>query len=276
MKQTIILLASTLLLAACHGNRPSAQAGESKPIDDSTATKQTEKPEAEPQPKYDPADASSFGLTGQVRSVSTQQFATYESDGELKEDSPTGSYEMRFNPWGHIVRDEWGNEYGYDADGNYYRGNHTYTTVKRDKAGRITEYTDTEANSGDESDLTMKFQYDKRGRLATVCLTSMVCHWTEKRHYQGTSLQPSNSETLICYEGEEGETKKSVTYSYTRYDEQGNWTERTCVTTTTEPAETMEYETDTEDEEEPEAESENPVKITETITIEKRAIDYYE
>ena len=85
----------------------------------------------------------------------------------------------------------------------------------------------------------------------------------EKRNYQSGNIYPAKVETIADYEG--GGTSASTTsYTYTRFDEHGNWTERTCVTSVKET------------EEDPWSESGEKTSVTETLTIEKRIITYYE
>ena len=226
-----VLLA--LALTACSGGKPSAQSESTDTIaSDSTAASSNE---TEQSIVYDATDALAFGLSGYVQSATTECYSTYESDGELKEGSVTNTQEVAFDEWGHVTRDEWGNEYGYDADGNYYRGNHVYTVVKRDKGRRLT----------------------------TIAQGGWTGHWTEKRIYQSGNIYPSKAETTADYEGG-GESMATTTYQYNRFDEHGNWTERTCVTTITET------------EEDPWSETGTNTKISESITIEKRTISYYD
>lgn len=253
-----ILLA--LGLTACSKSKPSASAS----IDDETNrqdTVTTPQDPAEDISIYNATDAVAFGLQGHVQRVETQRYAANESEGELREGSMTESTEVTFNPRGNITRDEWGNEYGYDADGQYYRGNHVYTVVNRDKAGRITKYVDEEPKTDNEANQTLTFTYDKNGRLTTVTKSGWTEHWTEKRQYKSGNVYPEKVATEGSFEGG-GTFTIAATYQYNRFDEKGNWTERTCVTTSTDTAD--------------DPESGEKSTISESITIEKRIITYYE
>ena len=256
-----IMLCTVAMLTACQSGKPSQAAADTE-AEDTTEVKAAEP--AEQTPVYDTTDALTFGLRGHVQRIVTECYSTYESDGELKEGSVSSTSETTFDQWGHVTRDEWGNEYGYDADGNYYRGNHTYTTVKRDKAGRLQQYTDVEPKSDDnDENQTLTFGYDKSGRLATVKREGWTAHWTEKYYYQSSNIYPSKLEFNADYEGG-GSSSSTITYTYVRLDEQGNWTERTCVSSVTET------------EEDPWSENGEKAQVTETITIEKRTIEYYD
>lgn len=202
-----VLLA--LALTACSGGKPSAQSESTDTIaSDSTAASSNE---TEQSIVYDATDALAFGLSGYVQSTTTECYSTYESDGELKEGSVTNTQKVAFDEWGHVTRDEWGNEYGYDADGNYYRGNHVYTVVKRDKGRRLTKYIDEEPKTDNEDNQTLTFSYDKNGRLTTIAQGGWTGHWTEKRIYQSGNIYPSKAETTADYEGG-GESMATTTY----------------------------------------------------------------
>lgn len=245
---------------ACGGSKPSASADtESDTIEvaaDSVATEILE--------QYDVTDAISMGLNGHVQNVEIQQYSTYDNNGELKDGNLINQYSVAFDATGHITTDEWGNQYGYDADGKYYRGNHTYTTVKRDKSGRIVEYSDIEPNKDNESQFMMLFRYDKNGRLYDIEYGGgFDMAWTEKRHYKSGDIYPSKTEKSITEEGG-GAEETTIAYRYTSFDVQHNWTERLCMMSIKQIEET-------------EVESFIPQqpKIEEKILVEKRTINYY-
>lgn len=243
---------------ACKQSKPSA-------ISDVKDTARVESAKAEekdaPPVEYDVIDAQTFGMMGKVQSVSTQSFMTNDVNGNLTEGSIATESEMTFDQWGHVTKDELGNEYGYDADGNYYRGNHTYTILKRDESGRIKEYIDEEPNTDNDENQRLSFVYDKTGRLTTITQGGWTGHWKEQRSYEGGNLYPSKIITSTDYEGG-GESLITTTYRYSRFDEKKNWIERICVISA--------MDTETTDS------IEGQTLINEQIRIEKRSIIYYE
>ena len=260
MKKGTLFLIATMMLVACGSNKPSASSDEesedtSSPADSTVVENNM--------PPYDITDAIAMGLNGHVQSVSQQRYSTYESNGELKDDSQIGQCEIVFDASGHMTSDEWGNEYGYNADGNYYRGNHTYTTVKRDKAGRRIEYNDIEPKKDNESQFKQSFQYDKNGRIASIKYSGLTSVWTEKRHYDSGKIHPAKMERSVTFE-DGGAQETVVTYRYTSFDDHNNWTERLCMVSTKE----IEEPVDSVMPQQP--------KLKEEIQVEKRTISYFE
>jgi len=261
LKKTALFLTIALLLMACSGNKPSAAAEAEAdpvglPVDSTTVGVPVQ---------YDCTDAISMGLNGHVQHISAAIYSTYENNGKLEDGSVINQYKMSFNERGQMTTDEWGNEYGYDAEGNYYRGNHTYTTVKRDKQGRIEAYDDREPKKDNESQFIQSFSYDKNGRITFVeYIGGMTAIWTEKRHYQSGNLYPAKTEQSVSFEGG-GSSEIAITYRYTSFDGHNNWTERLCMTST------KEIEKESVDSFIPEQ-----PKIKEEIQVEKRDISYYE
>lgn len=262
MKNGTLFLMATVMLVACGDNKPSASpAKESEDTALRIATPAVE----DDIPRYDVADAIAMGFNGRVRNVSLKRYSTYESNGELKDGSQIGQYEIAFDVYGHITNDEWGNEYGYNADGNYYRGNHTYTTVKRDEGGRIVEYNDIEPNKEHESQFTQSFHYDVNGRISSIVYGGgFRSVWTEKRHYDSGNIYPAKVERSVTFEGG-GAEETVVTYRYTSFDDSNNWTERLCMVSTKEikdePVDSM---------------MPQQIKLNEGIEVEKRVISYFE
>lgn len=261
MKKTIFSIMLVTMLMACGGSKPSASAdSESDTVEIAVDTMAMETPT-----QYVATDAISMGLNGHVQSVDIQQYSTYESNGELKDGNLMGRLTMEFDATGHITTDEWGNRYGYDADGRYYRGNHTYTAVKRDKSGRIVEYSDIEPQKESESQFVMTLHYDKNGRLSTIEYGGgLNMAWTEKRHYESGNIYPSKIEKSMTFEGG-GAEETTIIYRYTSFDDQHNWTERLCMVSV---KEVQEAEVDSFIPEQP--------KLEEKILVEKRTISYFE
>lgn len=252
------MISSMVLLMACKQSKPSTTIDETNTMKVGTVQKERQK---ESTVEYDVIDAQTFGLLGKVQGVVIQNYLTSEVNGNLTEGSITTESEMTFNRWGHVTKDEWGNEYGYDADGNFYRGNHIYTILKRDKSGKIKEYIDEEPNTDNDENQKLSFVYDKTGRLKTVTQGGWTGHWQEQRSYEGGNLYPSKVITTSDYEGG-GESLTTTTYRYSQFDEKKNWIERICIISETEK--------DNMDS------IEGRTIINEQIIIQKRNVIYYE
>lgn len=261
MKKVTLFLIATMMLVACGGSKPSASSDEES--EDTSSSVDSTVVEND-MPPYDITDARAMGLNGHVQSVSLQRYSTYESNGELKDGILMGQCEIVFDASGHMTSDEWGNEYGYNAEGNYYRGNHTYTTVKRDKAGRIIEYNDIEPNKDNESQFVQSFQYDKNGRITSIKYCGgFTSVWTEKRHYNSGKIYPAKMKCSVTFEGG-GAQETVVTYRYTSFDDHNNWTERLCMVSTKEMEELVD------------SVMPQQSKLKEEIQVEKRVISYFE
>ncbi|MDE6646823.1 MAG: hypothetical protein K2K03_03160, partial [Prevotella sp.] len=141
--------------------------------------------------------------------------------------------------------------------------NHTYTTVKRDKAGRIIEYNDIEPKKDNESQFKQSFQYDKNGRIASIKYSGFTSVWTEKRHYDSGKIHPAKMERSVTFE-DGGAQETVVTYRYTSFDDHNNWTERLCMVLHKE----IEEPVDSVMPQQP--------KLKEEIQVEKRTISYFE
>ena len=250
------------MLMACKQTKPSASVDNSESV---SVEKVQAEEKSEAAIEYDIIDAQTFGLMGNVQSVSTQSFLANDVNGNLVEGSVVAQSEMTFDQWGHVTKDEWDNEYGYDAEGNYYRGNHTYTLLKRDGSGRIKEYVDEEPDTDNQDNQKIVFDYDKIGRLKTVKQSGRSGHWQEERSYEGGNLYPSKIVTSADYEGG-GSNQVTMTFRYSRYDEKKNWIERICILSATQ----------TEILEENEDSAAENQKTIEQIRIETRNILYYE
>ena len=257
-----LFFVALLMLTACNNSKPSAQT-EAEDENDSMPTASTADSTTVQKLEYNITDALSFGLKGHVQNVTTQYYDTDTSSGQLTEGSCTSTREITFNERGLVTLDPWSNEYGYDADGNYYRGNHVYTKVQRDKEGKIIKYIDEEPKTDNEANVTYSFTYDKNGRIKNLSRSGWSDVWTEKYQYHSGNLYPEKVIQEGTYEGG-GAYSSTTTYRYNRFDDKGNWLERTCVISSTET------------EEEADEGFGEQTKIEETITIEKRTITYYE
>lgn len=260
MRNVYALLIMALVLVACGGNKPSASANDEQNTVSGTPVDSVKAPV-----QYDCTDAISMGLNGHVQHVGGIIHATYENNGKLEDGDAVGQYEIFFNERGQMTNDEWGNEYGYDAEGKYYRGNHTYTIVERNIQGCIVVYNDIEPKKDHESQFIQSFCYDKNGRITSIEYSGGFSSvWTENRHYKSGNLYPAKTEQFVSFEGG-GSREVTITYRYTSFDEHNNWTERLCMTSAKEM-----------DEEPVDSFIPEQPKVKEEIQVEKRQISYYE
>ncbi len=276
MNKVIFCFFALMILTACGNSKQSKSANED--ADEGADSTKVEETQGEVQ--YDCTDALSFGLNGKVKDVDFQIYHVYENKGELSEGSLYDRGNISFNEQGHIVKDEWLNEFGYDADGNYYRGNHVYTTIERDKNGRLVKYNDVDPKGKSEAYYTYRFKYDKSGRITSVALKGWTEEWTEIRKYKGANIFPESSTKTGTYEGGGGySTLKKYLYQHT--DTYGNWTERTIISNTEDMSGRHSAQSDTimPDSVLPSyvapSRNQSP-QVNDEIQIEKRVITYYD
>ena len=265
MKRDVFGFIALLILAACGNSKPPVATDENS---ESTDTINVEEPQEQPS-KYDSADAKSFGLNGMVKNVEYQIYSTYEEDGKINQGSLYERGDIAFDKYGHILVDEWLNEYGYDAEGNFYRGTHLYTKIQRDKDGRLSKYADVDPTGKSEVYNTYVFKYDKNGRLSSVNLKGWTVEWTEKRFYKGGNIYPESVIRVGTIKGN-GSFSSSQNYVYQHFDTIGNWTERTIVQSDAGGevvADSVALN---------ESQQVREQKVQEQIKIEKRIITYYE
>ncbi len=265
MKKVFLIMSIiVLLLTACQRNRPK------KPDRGTTTDSITNISQSTTVSTiaYKMVDAMSFGLTGKVSSVRKLRFNATDSDGKLVEGSLVSETIVNFDSWGHVTIDPWGNEYVYDTDGNFYRGNHLYSTVKRDDVGRIIHYKDIEPVQDNEENQEYEFSYDPKGRLVTCRRSGWTGGFSISYVYDKTNIYPSKSSSEEYYEGEEGEYSSKTNYNYIAFDSMGNWTERVCVVSNHLTEEVWE-------EADGEGQMIEKTTTSDVIYIEKRTINYY-
>lgn len=183
----IVLTITAIILSACQNGKLTEKAEEENiPQDTTTTAIAVEESVVE----YNNKDAFMHGLLGKVKNVKSVVYTTYEDGSQIKEGSEYENYELVFDKWGHVTLDQWNNKYGYDAKGNFYRGNHTYTKVERDKQGRIVKYVDKDSEQYSESDCNYEFKYSKNGQLVGIKKIGMTDGKEETLGYKGNSIFP--------------------------------------------------------------------------------------
>lgn len=184
-------------------------------------------------PKYNPNDARTFGLKGDVKEVRLSEAFPANPEEGMTEDEwfGTDTLELAFDERGRVTRDAYGNTYEYDEEGNFIGGQLPQTTLLRDSKGRIVSYDNTEFEDyGSEAfDIAafsvVRFSYDAKGRPQTADLGGWEWSNTYTYAYDGNKVYPASATFDGGSEGwnEQGE----IRYTYTRFDAKGNWTERT-------------------------------------------------
>lgn len=171
-------------------------------------------------------DQQMYALKGKVYQIYEQTYGT--SYGGGNEYYPTSSIDKRhiavsFNKNGLITQDHLSNIYRYAKDGTFRSGNHDYSKVTRDKQNRIISYNDSK-ETDDESNYEVKYSYDEKGRLSKVSYSGWTTVYETVYRYSDQD-QLASAHSTGTFEGG-GEYESSEEYRYTKFDEQGNWTQR--------------------------------------------------
>lgn len=175
-----------------------------------------------------PIDIQAFGFKGAVKEAVFSSFSVADetadvlvAEDEINNEGVVEKY--CFDKAGRITVDPWGGVYVYDANGNFTKGVTAKSKMQRDDKGRVSNY----SQANDEEDDAMfhnTFTYDEQGRLVKVERSYWEMTIEEKFTYEGDNPYPARREFL---KNDEGTTVESTTdYRYTKFDDQGNWTER--------------------------------------------------
>ncbi len=167
-------------------------------------------------PDYNPSDASTFGLAGDVKEV--KSLLEYGADGDEWMD------EMAFDEKGRITLASYAFNFEYDENGQLI-SDEGYE-LKRDDQGRIASY----GNPSDDEDyFSASFEYDDSGRTVKEKYSGWEWYADNTNVYKGNNLYPSEHNSVM---GEGGEIEKdTVKYKYIKFDSRGNWIERKKTTT---------------------------------------------
>ena len=179
---------------------------------------------------YDPKDALSFGLVGDVKEVYvTKSVVSTDADEDAIEYGlDEERLDMTFDEKGRITLDPYGCPYVYDEDGGFVRGYTDDTVMLRDKKGRLEAYDNTtddyETDFDVETFFSYNFTYDARGRVIVEELSGW--EWSETYYlvYSGKPAYPVSA-TFTAY-NENWNEEGTIEYEYLSFDDHGNWTER--------------------------------------------------
>lgn len=184
-------------------------------------------------------DVTTFGLKGDVKEVWFSDALIASSADEEAEEAGDPVFsdkelQMTFDAQGRVTLDENRNRYEYDADGQFVRGQLPQTTVERDDKGRIVTYDNTAFDDWDSEDFDVydffvaHYTYDAQGRVVTEELGGWEWGTTYTYVYEGNNVYPSSASFEGGAEGwnEEG----TITFEYSEFDANGNWTDRIVTT----------------------------------------------
>ena len=224
--QLVLTSVFVLALAACSAKSTEAKDNNTNETQTQTTAEATDN--AADDKVQTPIDIQAFGFKGPVKEVVFSSFTVADetadvlvAEGEIDNEGVVEKY--CFDKAGRITVDPWGGVYAYDADGNFTKGVTAKSKMQRDAQGRVSNY----SQANDEEDDAMfhnTFTYDAQGRLVKVERSYWEMTIEEKFTYEGDNSYPARREFL---KNDEGTTVESTTaYRYTKFDDQGNWTER--------------------------------------------------
>lgn len=216
MKQTwLMAIAALLMLAACPTDTKAADNkidGNEKKVDNKSGY------------------ALAYGLYGNVKEVRMSLCKLTDVDPAEDPWVESDKLEYAFDRFGRITTDVQGNLFKYDDNGNISMLLYGNTAVKEiilDNKGRIESFLKQDGLNDRDME-SRAFTYDALGRP----LTEVSGYW-EAGHqdslvYEGDKIYPVK---CITSGAAEAESYEYVTeYRYTKFDEQGNWTERYITT----------------------------------------------
>lgn len=195
------IAAMTLTTLSCKNGAKEQPAANVEQADTTAATPTaTAQPEQQPETEANkPGDRPTFQLVGNVK---TCKWKNAEANGETV-------------------------TYAFDEQGNLKSINGRKEDISRNKQGLIESY-----SLGENGLTSFSFTYDADSRVKKSSMSdadSGTDNYTYKynakgfvssRYYKGEIMEMGADEP-ITYE-------ENVTYDYTKVDEQGNWTKRTC------------------------------------------------
>ena len=169
-----------------------------------------------------PTDVRSFGLLGKVKEVrlSLREYTPGSEDDAWES---LDSLNMAFDKNGRVVRDFFENIYQYDDKGNFTKGVSEKSKMERDEKGRIVLY-ENWMDDEDDQGFTIKFVYDNKGRMSKVEFGGWEHTIDHSFTYTGDNIYPDRINLESEDEGDHYSTV--ITYTYKKFDDKGNWTER--------------------------------------------------
>lgn len=193
--------AMTLTTLSCKNGTKEQPAANVEQADTTAATPTaTAQPEQKPEPEANkPGDRPTFQLVGNVK---TCKWKNAEANGETV-------------------------TYAFDEQGNLKSINGRKEDISRNKQGLIESY-----SLGENGLTSFSFTYDADSRVKKSSMSdadSGTDNYTYKYNAKGfVSSRYCKGEIMEMGADEPITYEENVTYDYTKVDEQGNWTKRTC------------------------------------------------
>lgn len=195
------IAAMTLTTLSCKNGVKEQPAANVEQADTTTATPTaTAQPEQQPETEANkPGDRPTFQLVGNVK---TCKWKNAEANGETV-------------------------TYAFDEQGNLKSINGRKEDISRNKQGLIESY-----SLGENGLTSFSFTYDADSRVKKSSMSdadSGTDNYTYKYNAKGfVSSRYCKGEIMEMGADEPITYEENVTYDYTKVDEQGNWTKRTC------------------------------------------------
>lgn len=195
------IAAMTLTTLSCKNGAKEQPAANVEQADTTAATPTaTAHPEQQPETEANkPGDRPTFQLVGNVK---TCKWKNAEANGETV-------------------------TYAFDEQGNLKSINGRKEDISRNKQGLIESY-----SLGENGLTSFSFTYDANSRVKKSSMSdadSGTDNYTYKYNAKGfVSSRYCKGEIMEMGADEPITYEENVTYDYTKVDEQGNWTKRTC------------------------------------------------
>lgn len=195
------IAAMTLTTLSCKNGAKEQPAANVEQADTTAATPiATAQPEQQPETEANkPGDRPTFQLVGNVK---TCKWKNAEANGET------------------VI-------YAFDEQGNLKSINGRKEDISRNKQGLIESY-----SLGENGLTSFSFTYDADSRVKKSSMSdadSGTDNYTYKYNAKGfVSSRYCKGEIMEMGADEPITYEENVTYDYTKVDEQGNWTKRTC------------------------------------------------
>lgn len=195
----VTIAAMTLTTLSCKNGAKEQPAANVEQADTTAATA-TAQPEQQPETEANkPGDRPTFQLVGNVK---TCKWKNAEANGETV-------------------------TYAFDEQGNLKSINGRKEDISRNKQGLIESY-----SLGENGLTSFSFTYDADSRVKKSSMSdadSGTDNYTYKYNAKGfVSSRYCKGEIMEMGADEPITYEENVTYDYTKVDEQGNWTKRTC------------------------------------------------
>lgn len=197
----VTIAAMTLTTLSCKNGAKEQPAANVEQADTTAATPTaTAQPEQQPETEANkPGDRPTFQLVGNVK---TCKWKNAEANGETV-------------------------TYAFDEQGNLKSINGRKEDISRNKQGLIESY-----SLGENGLTNFSFTYDADSRVKKSSMSdadSGTDNYTYKYNAKGfVSSRYCKGEIMEMGADEPITYEENVTYDYTKVDEQGNWTKRTC------------------------------------------------